>query len=820
MKAQTYKISKKQHNSYNNSYNVFPKNRDFYFLDYYEKIKDFKTTNFDDPEYICVISEDKEKKIKENIYLRKDFLNDYEFIKVIYKNLTDGLNFIIAKNRINIGGSETRFLTEIKIRPLIMKEIYRRAKINLNSNENIIFKQEFSVPNDQKFFNRILKLHIQKSNFNDIPPNQTNNTANYNNNNINNNGYNNNANNNGNNIIVHNLDNNMSNNQSLNNNYHYNNNFTAGIYNNGNNNINNYNNSIQQNNNNLIYNNYNSQSGRQNSQQNNGSNLNSKTNIDNINQNNINSLYNYKEYIINSNQINAQTNISNNQNNINGINNKNQVYNQFGYPPQQGNSYGKLNANPSYQTHQGVLSSKSGEYPPQPGSNNFQPGSNNPQQGSNNFRPGTNNSQPGPNNSQPGPNNSQQGSNNSQPGFNNSQQGKNNSQDISQKQNQQNFSKPNYLFSKKGLKNIGSTCYMNATLQCLLHVNELVTYFIEEYPKDQQQLAKINNDVASGGDISRAFYNLVIGVNENSELVMSKKNLKQKTKKKSGFNILGVFGFDNDYDDSSYDRAFAPTDFKRTLGIHNPQFKKFEANDSKDLILYLLQTMHEELNYYGNVNKRLKYIPNQYNIYETYNHFITNYNTNNFSKISLLFYGTYQNTTTCLVCHKKLYNFQKFEFISFGMYYYHKHRFNILNGFQDNANPTILKGDNKFLCNNCKKLQDAKTECKIFEPPLKLLINLDYGKNKKYQPSSIEFDEEIDITKFVEFDYKQKIRYRIIGVCTHYGHSGSYGHYVAFCRNTQTDTWYEFNDSFCSECNKREIYRGSPYLLLYERIFN
>ena len=820
MKAQTYKISKKQHNSYNNSYNVFPKNRDFYFLDYYEKIKDFKTTNFDDPEYICVISEDKEKKIKENIYLRKDFLNDYEFIKVIYKNLTDGLNFIIAKNRINIGGSETRFLTEIKIRPLIMKEIYRRAKINLNSNENIIFKQEFSVPNDQKFFNRILKLHIQKSNFNDIPPNQTNNTANYNNNNINNNGYNNNANNNGNNIIVHNLDNNMSNNQSLNNNYHYNNNFTAGIYNNGNNNINNYNNSIPQNNNNLIYNNYNSQSGRQNSQQNNGSNLNSKTNIDNINQNNINSLYNYKEYIINSNQINAQTNISNNQNNINGINNKNQVYNQFGYPPQQGNSYGKLNANPSYQTHQGVLSSKSGEYPPQPGSNNFQPGSNNPQQGSNNFRPGTNNSQPGPNNSQPGPNNSQQGSNNSQPGFNNSQQGKNNSQDISQKQNQQNFSKPNYLFSKKGLKNIGSTCYMNATLQCLLHVNELITYFIEEYPKDQQLLAKINNDVASGGDISRAFYNLVIGVNENSESVMSKKNLKQKTKKKSGFNILGVFGFDNDYDDSSYDRAFAPTDFKRTLGIHNPQFKKFEANDSKDLILYLLQTMHEELNYYGNINKRLKYIPNQYNIYETYNHFITNYNTNNFSKISLLFYGTYQNTTTCLVCHKKLYNFQKFEFISFGMYYYHKHKFNILNGFQDNANPTILKGDNKFLCNNCKKLQDAKTECKIFEPPLKLLINLDYGKNKKYQPSSIEFDEEIDITKFVEFDYKQKIRYRIIGVCTHYGHSGSYGHYVAFCRNTQTDTWYEFNDSFCSECNKREIYRGSPYLLLYERIFN
>ena len=230
--------------------------------------------------------------------------------------------------------------------------------------------------------------------------------------------------------------------------------------------------------------------------------------------------------------------------------------------------------------------------------------------------------------------------------------------------------------------------------------------------------------------------------------------------------------------------------------------------------------MHDELNYYGNRNQRLNYVPNQYNIYETYNHFIANYNMNNFSKISLLFYGTYKNTTTCTICKKELYNFQKFEFISFGMYYYNRKKFNILDGFRDNSSPTMLKGDNKFLCNSCNKLQEAQTTCKIFEPPQKLLINIDYGKNKKYQPTAIEFSEEIDITEFVDFNFQQKIIYKIIGVCTHYGHSGSYGHYVAFCRNRENDKWYEFNDSFCSECNKREIYRGSPYLLLYERVFN
>ena len=42
-----------------------------------------------------------------------------------------------------------------------------------------------------------------------------------------------------------------------------------------------------------------------------------------------------------------------------------------------------------------------------------------------------------------------------------------------------------YIFPKKGLRNIGSTFYMNTTLQCLLHVSDLIIYFIDEFPKDQ-----------------------------------------------------------------------------------------------------------------------------------------------------------------------------------------------------------------------------------------------------------------------------------------------------------------------------------------------
>ena len=83
-----------------NYYNEFPKNRTFYLLDSYEKIKDFETTNFGDPEYICVISETNDKQIKEYLFKRIDFLNDFEFIKVLEKSSNVDLSFIISKTKI------------------------------------------------------------------------------------------------------------------------------------------------------------------------------------------------------------------------------------------------------------------------------------------------------------------------------------------------------------------------------------------------------------------------------------------------------------------------------------------------------------------------------------------------------------------------------------------------------------------------------------------------------------------------------------------------------------------------------------------------
>ena len=359
--------------------------------------------------------------------------------------------------------------------------------------------------------------------------------------------------------------------------------------------------------------------------------------------------------------------------------------------------------------------------------------------------------------------------------------------------------KAKYIFPLKGLLNVGLTCYMNATLQCLLHVSELVAYFLDEYQKDCQMLKIKNQTVETRGKISEAFNELVKGVCDRNEINNILNSINSKT-----------------YPTQNY---FSPQHFKDVVGHFNPQFEGFSANDSKDLILYLLQTMHEELNYFGDNQNSNFQRPNQYDRVQTFMFFMTTYNMKNFSIISNIFYGTYEIVTQCLKCNKVIYNFQRFEFISFGMFDYKNKEFNIYNGFEDNQKPNLLRGDNQFYCNFCKSLQDANTTSNIIQPPNKLIINIDYGKNKKFKPSRIKFDEEIDITQYVKFDFGIKIKYRIIGVCTHKGVSGISGHYIAYCRDRNTDTWYKFNDSECKKCNSHHhIYKDSPYLLLYEKI--
>ena len=80
-------------------------------------------------------------------------------------------------------------------------------------------------------------------------------------------------------------------------------------------------------------------------------------------------------------------------------------------------------------------------------------------------------------------------------------------------------------------------------------------------------------------------------------------------------------------------------------------------------------------------------------------------------------------------------------------------------------------------------------------------------------PSKIEFDEIIDITKYVHFPLRFPVKYRIACVCNFIKNN-----YIVCCWNREKEKWYKNIDSSFCECNEEDIYSGNPYLFLYEKI--
>ena len=99
----------------------------------------------------------------------------------------------------------------------------------------------------------------------------------------------------------------------------------------------------------------------------------------------------------------------------------------------------------------------------------------------------------------------------------------------------------------------------------------------------------------------------------------------------------------------------------------NSLFKGVAANDAKDLVNFIIMTLHEELNKANkNYSSNLSYIKiDQSNQMEVFNAFLKNFVNENRSVISDIFYGVYSIHTQCSGCKTIKYNFQTYFFLVF-----------------------------------------------------------------------------------------------------------------------------------------------------------
>lgn len=108
-----------------------------------------------------------------------------------------------------------------------------------------------------------------------------------------------------------------------------------------------------------------------------------------------------------------------------------------------------------------------------------------------------------------------------------------------------------------GLTNLGNTCFMNSAVQCLSNCVTLTKYFVNDFYKNE--LNK-ENPLGMRGEIADAYAGLMHQMWSGKYSVIS------------------------------------PRQFKTAVGRFAPQFSGYQQQDSQELMAFLLDGLHEDLN--------------------------------------------------------------------------------------------------------------------------------------------------------------------------------------------------------------------------------
>ncbi|XP_042906047.1 ubiquitin carboxyl-terminal hydrolase 32 isoform X2 [Parasteatoda tepidariorum] len=176
-----------------------------------------------------------------------------------------------------------------------------------------------------------------------------------------------------------------------------------------------------------------------------------------------------------------------------------------------------------------------------------------------------------------------------------------------------------------GLNNLGNTCFMNAALQCVSNTQPLTLYF-----NSNRHLYELNriNQHGMKGHIAKRYGDLVQDLWSGTS------------------------------------RTIAPLKLRLTIGKYAPRFNGFQQHDSQELLAFLIDGLHEDLNrvhekpYSGLKDSDGR--PDEEVAFEAWENHVRREQ----SIIVDLFHGQLQSTVTCKVCGHTSVRFDPFNYLS------------------------------------------------------------------------------------------------------------------------------------------------------------
>tara|TARA_Y100000389_G_scaffold204946_1_gene261116 strand:+ start:152 stop:1183 length:1032 start_codon:yes stop_codon:yes gene_type:complete len=327
-----------------------------------------------------------------------------------------------------------------------------------------------------------------------------------------------------------------------------------------------------------------------------------------------------------------------------------------------------------------------------------------------------------------------------------------------------------------GLANLGNTCFLNSTLQCLSH-----TYELNDFLKKETFKKKLNN-------IPDTL--VLLEWDKLREMIWSENC------------VISPGGFIQI--------------IQKIANIKNRDiFTGYAQNDLPEFLLFLIDCFHNALhrkvtmNINGNIqNKKDELAKKCYNMIKTMY-------TNDYSEFLDIFYGIHVSNIYSVDGEILTQTPEPYFLISLPIP-------------QNNKNPTLedcfdlytkeelLTDENQFIYKDSKI--DALREIKFWKFPDILVIDLKrFNNNAKKNKILITFPlENFNVSQYCIGYNKDLYVYDLYGICNHSGGVMG-GHYTSYIKNAN-GKWYHFNDTHVTEIdNLDSLISNKAYCFFYRK---
>lgn len=358
---------------------------------------------------------------------------------------------------------------------------------------------------------------------------------------------------------------------------------------------------------------------------------------------------------------------------------------------------------------------------------------------------------------------------------------------------------------RTGLMNFGVTCYMNATIQCLLANIPLSEFFLSNRWRDYVQ----KNFKGSNGIMPGIFANL----------------------------IRSLWSGDLD--------AMRPISLRNFSARLNPEWGHDRQQDAKEYLDFLLDCLHEDLNFNwqktplksltpGEERRRESMAVNKVSKleWERYSH-------REASFISSLFAGQHASRLRCQTCNNTSTTYEAFYSISIEIPA--RGRADIHQCLRSYCKEEMLSGDEVWRCSYCDCRREATKSIFITRAPQFLVIHFKrFSASKTQSVRKVHTQIDFPLHGLNMDNYISSSRdpqgseendpaitppfiYDAYAVMRHLGSSGNGGHYVSLCKDNARGCWRKFDDDRVSDFDPARLRTSDrlqnedAYLVFYGR---